>query len=614
MTKKAVSLFVLLILLSSTLALAQENNTTVVENPTPICGLGCKIWNFFFATGEPIVGQAAGIEEQYKTAKEAHDLPRLIALCDQNYYPACNSAGANLAREKKYSESTNYFEKACNNNIAWGCRNLAIKFLNGDGVAKDEAKSQDFYAKSCALGAAGACEHVSGKYVGVGKVFDYAGYGDTESPENKAARELLFENTFPGEEYGGPEADSGGTAEQNTRLLQELSKENGARVHNKLVTAQSAPPVIDRAAEQQLQSILGPRFQEFASTLGGNININKNKDGNKLFMYGTQGAVVVEIGQDGVAKGFRTIPVLGGGVPTNEYFVAKNGQVLATQTEIGKIKVGSTVYNVEKNVNVIDALTKGIKTSGEEDELGGLVKLDGDVLSVTDYEEEKQTITNTKTREIQDRTGDYYKDGESGCKNDEGCFVPTGGTIARFMGLGKDNKPVYEQFVLDYDYADAKESKGNADDPLEKIDLYDPINGDVRGYVLSDQTKVFAEKNQQTGQYNKEYTIETSDGGRIKVEKAGDRFVLKEAPIVDVSAFTPAVTAAQEKVTQAEAKLYAATHPLIGIEATPEYIAEAQKELDAAEAELETAQGVQEKAAADARKKNEEDLKKIDDP
>ena len=100
MTKKAVSLFVLLILLSSTLALAQENNTTVVENPTPICGLGCKIWNFFFATGEPIVGQAAGIEEQYKTAKEAHDLPRLIALCDQNYYPACNSAGANLAREK----------------------------------------------------------------------------------------------------------------------------------------------------------------------------------------------------------------------------------------------------------------------------------------------------------------------------------------------------------------------------------------------------------------------------------------------------------------------------------------------------------------------------------
>lgn len=206
--------------------------------------------------------------------------------------------------------------------------------------------------------------------------------------------------------------------------------------------------------------------------------------------------------------GYASLPGKKGG-SIEETFLASNGQVFATQTEEqkkqGVILVGKTPYAVGKDKGLEDVkgdlTNEGLLIPGEKDEKGKKVKFTNDVLEETDFQEETQTVRNTKTGETIQRNGNTYSKGDFGCDEKGGCFVPTGGTI---FEKNKDGKDV-PKYLVDYDYDDSppfpdKESK------LEDIEYFNPATGRQEGTELPDGTTIFAQKDEH-GKYNGLYEV-----------------------------------------------------------------------------------------------------------
>jgi len=161
-----------------------------------------------------------------------------------------------------------------------------------------------------------------------------------------------------------------------------------------------------------------------------------------------------------------------------------NGNVVAEQSKVqqsnGEITVtGKTVFiGKEKELwKLSDDLSKeggsGIIYYKDADAKGkgealGSVKVEKDTYSTINFNDETQTIVNTKTGQKQELKGDYYKNGKSDCKDQNGCFFATGGTITEFDNEGK----VKSITLADYDY------KGfGGDKKLEDVQLFDPKTG-----------------------------------------------------------------------------------------------------------------------------------------
>ena len=66
---------------------------------------------------------------------------------------------------QNYSMAAKYYNKACEDEIPFGCAKLGIFYENGQGVSQDHFKAVELYTKSCASGVGGACTLLGYKYL-----------------------------------------------------------------------------------------------------------------------------------------------------------------------------------------------------------------------------------------------------------------------------------------------------------------------------------------------------------------------------------------------------------------------------------------------------------------
>lgn len=62
---------------------------------------------------------------------------------------SCNDAGFVYQELKDYTISTDYYQIACDNNLALGCYNLGYNYENGLGRYANIQAAEDFYVKAC---------------------------------------------------------------------------------------------------------------------------------------------------------------------------------------------------------------------------------------------------------------------------------------------------------------------------------------------------------------------------------------------------------------------------------------------------------------------------------
>ncbi|RVZ94880.1 tetratricopeptide repeat protein [Helicobacter pylori] len=65
--------------------------------------------------------------------------------------------------KQDFSKARKYFERACGLNNGRGCNNLAVLYINGQGVEKDLTKADQYISKACKLGDQEACETLKEK-------------------------------------------------------------------------------------------------------------------------------------------------------------------------------------------------------------------------------------------------------------------------------------------------------------------------------------------------------------------------------------------------------------------------------------------------------------------
>mgnify|MGYP001558037035 CR=1 FL=1 len=190
----------------------------------------------------------------------------------------------------------------------------------------------------------------------------------------------------------------------------------------------SAP--IDPKAQSKFEDTLGKgTYDQFAKSLKAK-EVFERPDGT-LVMRGTGGDIIIgKADAEGIQVGSRST---GDGKPL-EYYLIKNGQVMATQDDKGNVKVGDTTYTFPSGKTIADSvadLKDGMVLPGKEGP-SGFLRLDGDNFVAVDFEKETLQRINTKNKGIENLKGDYYQDGVSGCSNKQGCFVETSGTKLYF--------------------------------------------------------------------------------------------------------------------------------------------------------------------------------------
>jgi len=80
--------------------------------------------------------------------------------CNGGFIPACVDLGLFYSRKKEFSKALKLYKMTCDNNIALGCRNLAIAYRSGEGISRDMDKAIKLYKKACALGDKGSCNYI----------------------------------------------------------------------------------------------------------------------------------------------------------------------------------------------------------------------------------------------------------------------------------------------------------------------------------------------------------------------------------------------------------------------------------------------------------------------
>ena len=72
------------------------------------------------------------------------------------------SDGTGVAKDQ--AKAAEFYRKGCALGNAKSCNNLGVKYLYGTGVTKDQAKAVELYRKGCALGNATSCNNLGGLY------------------------------------------------------------------------------------------------------------------------------------------------------------------------------------------------------------------------------------------------------------------------------------------------------------------------------------------------------------------------------------------------------------------------------------------------------------------
>ena len=85
--------------------------------------------------------------------------------CDGGFGVSCVNAGGMYEElydysDKGYKIANAYYKKACDMQIAQGCYNLGMHYLEGKGVQKDTKKAYRFLSFSCDLGYKYGCKEI----------------------------------------------------------------------------------------------------------------------------------------------------------------------------------------------------------------------------------------------------------------------------------------------------------------------------------------------------------------------------------------------------------------------------------------------------------------------
>ncbi|HLD41790.1 MAG TPA: hypothetical protein VJB06_02045, partial [archaeon] len=272
-------------------------------------------------------------------------------------------------------------------------------------------------------------------------------------------------------------------------------------------------PSINPEAKSQLETALGAQYKAYTNPLGKDAEIFQTKDG-VLTMRSADGKSVLRVEVDpetGIGKGHRIIPSKDGKTDRTEYFITQNGEILATQSE-NKIKIGETEYALPKGTSVNDlASGEVIIFPGSEKKKGAEAKLGGHLFTLTDFDDGTQKSIDTKTKEKADLGGTVYnpKDTKT-CKQEQGCFVPAGGTVEKIV----DGK--LTSYWAEYNY---KDSFGDRIGKTPTIEYYEP-NGQFSGIRYSDGSSIFALKDKD-GKYNGqfEYKSDITQGATRLISK-----------------------------------------------------------------------------------------------
>ncbi|MDO8510746.1 MAG: hypothetical protein Q7S55_01120 [Nanoarchaeota archaeon] len=478
---KLVSVVVLFLLCSSIFALAQEtdNQETVAEE----CGLGCTVWQFFFGSQEARAGRAwfdrsALVGEAGKTPTYTYTgkmtVGGVLILKDADGFLYLQSqedpktitaqpAGTLIILERLPDAPSSYAQgKIFTPPVAAQNVNL------GDVVVTKGPQLVDIPTWT----------------------------KETDAEFKKSG--TVYKNDKG--EFFITNADGTGVKATEAAAFKKF-KENE-------VAAKIQPQ-----AKSNLESILGKNtYGQYAKTL--KVKEVFTREDGTLVMRGAGGVITVHEDKE---FGVQVVERAQGG-SLLETSIARDGQILATQTPDGKVKVGEKSYNFPKDQKISDSLgdlEEGIQLPGKEGP-SGFMKLEEDVFTAVDYEKETMQRTNTKTGEEENLKVDYYKDGVSGCGTKGGCVVPTGGT-ATLSG---------QRYLVDYEYKTTGADRAKPEN-VEEVEYFNPLTGNQEGTKLTDGTSVFAERKLNdkgqaigyTGLY--EVTLQTGDKALMYKDENG---------------------------------------------------------------------------------------------
>jgi len=109
---------------------------------------GCSLLGTMYENGMGVLPDMLLAEKYYKMS------------CKGGFIPACVDLGSMYLRKGEISKGIELYKMACDNNIALGCRNLAVTYRSGDGVPRDINKAIKLYKKACDLGDKGSCNYL----------------------------------------------------------------------------------------------------------------------------------------------------------------------------------------------------------------------------------------------------------------------------------------------------------------------------------------------------------------------------------------------------------------------------------------------------------------------
>ena len=308
--------------------------------------------------------------------------------------------------------------------------------------------------------------------------------------------------------------------------------------------ATGCPPkcFVDTGIDQKFQDILGLKYyNQYKKTVGSNQEIFERTDANGkptgvIVMRGSVGTITLSYDDERkLYVGTRSKPAKTGGGTLQETFVALNGQVLASKSG-STIEVDGAKYTIDKDIDVKDITSEnGIFYQVEEEDDGGSIQINAEAgtRTITNYIDETQEVFDSKTGEQSKLKGDSYLDGQGGCKEDR-CFVPTGGHETRLAGKDEKGKPLYDSYLVDYDYRDL--TGADRIESLEAKGYFNPRSGRKEGETFHRQTEkgvelttVVAqrehdEKGKETGKYTGKMIL--------KDEKTGQKLLFKNKEII----------------------------------------------------------------------------------
>ncbi len=479
-----VSLFVLILLCSSILAMAQDINASSADDASASCNLGCSIWQFLFGSQDARAGKAwfdrsAALVGEATKAEEAS----VLFKKGMEYY---NKKGAT---EQDYVQAEKYFREA---DATFSTLN--IKFMIGASL-----QAQGKYKEALPiLKEVAETPKVDDKYketvaqakeaVGVSLLNDLPTW----------TKETNNQFTKPGTVYKNDKGDyfitnkeGKGVKTSKEEVLKQI--QNSATESSGSSSSSSGGAVVDTKDLANLKSALGEAtYNNYLKSVGGKLTRTVTRPDGTLVMEGKNGIITVKEDKDQkIQLGERTA---NGKVVEN--FIVKDGQLLASQDNNGNVKVGDATYKFPKDKSINELLDgQGVQLPGEKGEASGFLQLKNGVVTAVDYDAETMQVINGNTKESMSLKVDYYKNGEAGCGTSGGCVVPTGGDGTFIGANGKA-----EHYLVDYDYKTLTGAeRGQVDSNgkltnLDKKEYFNPQTGKQEGTELPDGTKIIAER------------------------------------------------------------------------------------------------------------------------